>query len=135
MAPTLESITAEVRKTEAGLVSVTDVIMAVKGCNSHHAAALYRRLRAEERVGACSEVRLCRRKSALQKSARGGCRIAEPVASAREIVQILCVLPGQIAVRRRCAVICLIHMQGDPALVGNVFRNAPRAVIPAKLAS
>ena len=47
MALSLEAVTANVRKTPDGMISVYDVIAAVKGCSNNSAGAIYRRLRDE----------------------------------------------------------------------------------------
>jgi len=60
MALSLEAITEKVRKTPDGLLSVYDVIRAVKGCSAIVASNTYLRLLKEERVPEFPAVRFSR---------------------------------------------------------------------------
>ncbi len=116
----LEAITEHVRKTPDGLLSVYDVIAAVKECSQTYAGQVYSRLLAEERVPEFPRVLLLQNAGAEK---RGGCRSSTPVADARGIVQLVWALPGKSEFRRQCADVCVRYLGGDPTLVEEIFKN------------
>ena len=119
MALPLETLTANVRKTPDGLVSVYAVIVAIKGCSATVAGNTYRRLLDEERVPEFAKVWLHEGDVTI----RGGNRLATPVTDARGIVQLICGLPGKSDFRRQCADVCVRYIGGDPTLIEEIFQN------------
>ena len=118
MALSLEAITENVRKTPDGLLSVYDVIAAVKGCSQSYAGQVYLRLLAEERI---PEFPCLLLQNAGPK--RGGARLPTPFADARGIVQLVWALPGKSDFRRQCADVCVRYLGGDTTLVDEIFQN------------
>ena len=118
MALSLEAVTANVRKTPDGMISVYDVIAAVKGCSMSNASHLYRRLRDEERV---PEFKSLTVQNVPPK--RGGARAPSPYADARGLVELIWALPGRSDFRKACADVCVRYIGGDPTLVEEVFKN------------
>ena len=81
-------------------ISVYDVIARVKGCSSHYAGNVFRRLLDSQSVPECEEVP----HSLVEKAiCQGNNRRPVLVATAEEIVQICCALPGNTEFRKHCA--------------------------------
>ena len=119
MALSLETLTAGVRKTHDGKVSVLDVIATVKQCSQNYAATVYKRLIGEERIQPCDEILIPQNEG----SSWGGCRKPTPVTDARGIVQMIWGLPGKSDFRRQCADVCVRYSGGDPTLIEEIFQN------------
>ena len=101
-------------------VSVYDVIAKVKGCSSHYAGNVFRRLLDAGNVPVCEEVS----PSLLELgTGQGGNRRPVLVATAEEIVQICCALPGNAEFRKHCAGVVVKYLAGDLSLVEEIFRN------------
>ncbi len=111
-----------IRKTREAppRVSVYDVIAKVKGCSSHYAGTVFRRLLDSGNVPECEEVS----PNLVEEAAgQGGNRRPVLVATAEEIVQICCALPGNAEFRKHCARVVVKYLAGDLSLVEEVFRN------------
>jgi hypothetical protein len=119
MALSLEAITANVRKTPEGLVSVYDVIAVVKGCTVSNAGTVYRRLLEEERVPMFPRFRFILDVG----TTNGGNKLSTPVTDARGLVQLIWALPGKSDFRRQCADVCVRYIGGDTSLVEEIFQN------------
>ena len=119
MALSLEALTANVRKTSGGLVSVYDVIAAVKGCTVSNAGTVYRRLLEEERIPEVPTSWFIQNVG----TKRGGNRLYPPVADARGIVELIWALPGKSDFRRQCADVCVRFIGGDTTLIEEIFQN------------
>jgi len=119
MALSLEALTANVRKTADGLVSVYDVIRSVKGCSAAVASNTYLRLLEEERVPEFPKVWF----HESGETKRGGNRLSTPVADARGVVQLVWALPGRSDFRRACADVCVRYFGGDPMMVEEIIKN------------
>ena len=99
-------------------VSVYDVIAIVKGCSRNYAGNVFRRLLAAGNVPACEEVS----PNLLEETiGQGGHPVF--VATAEEIVQICCALPGNAEFRQHCAGVVVKYLAGDLSLVEEIFRN------------
>ena len=120
---THEELMAGARKTEHGKVSATDVIMVVKKCNRRVAAITLKRLQDEERVPKLEMVIFGVSALFTPNPGRGGNRLPEAAADAREMVQILWALPGDSTFRRNSADVVVRYLGGDPGLVGEVLAN------------
>ena len=101
-------------------VSVYDVIAKVKGCSSNYAGNVFRRLLDSGNVPACEEVSPSLVEQAI---CQGGNRRPVLVATAEEIVQICCALPGNTEFRKHCAGVVVKYLAGDLNLVEEIFRN------------
>ena len=112
----LYAITTGVRKTLDGLVSVYDVIAAVKGCSSSVASNVYLRLLREERVPEFPKFRFI-----SETTKRGGNRLPTPVADVRGIVKLIFALPGKYTFRRECADLYMRFIGGNPELIDEVL--------------
>ena len=120
---TLEELTAGARKTERGKVSATDVIMVVKKCERRVAAITLKRLQDEERIPKLEMVIFGVNILFTPNPGRGGNRLPEAAADAREMVQILWALPGDSTFRRNSADVVVRYLGGDPQLVSEVTAN------------
>ena len=101
-------------------VSVYDVIAKVKGCSSNYAGNLFRRLLDSGNVPECEEVSTNVIEQAIGQH---GNRRPVLVATAEEIVQICCALPGNVDFRKHCASVVVRYLAGDLNLVEEIFRN------------
>lgn len=120
---THEELMAGARKTCNGKVSATDVIMVVKKCSRHTASKILRQLREEDRIPELEMVSFGGPELGPPNHGRGGNRLPEAAADAREMVQILWALPGDSAFRRNSADVVVRYLGGDPGLVGEVLAN------------
>ena len=59
----------------------------------------------------------------LDHPARGGNQRPILVATAQEMVEILCALPGNIEFRKNCAQLVVRYLGGDLSLVQKIFQN------------
>ena len=119
---TLEELTAGARKTADGKVSVTDVIMVVKKCNRRVAAITLKRLQDEQRIPKLEMV-VFGRTSLVPNPGRGGNRLPEAAADARQMVQLLWALPGDTEFRRNSADVVVRYLGGDPRMVNEILSN------------
>ena len=101
-------------------ISVYDVIAKVKGCSLNYAGNVFRRLLDSGNVPECEEVSPSLME---QATGQGGNRRPVLVATAEEIVQICCALPGNVQFRKHCAGVVVRYLAGDLTLVEEVFRN------------
>jgi hypothetical protein len=120
---TLEELTAGARKTEHGKVSATDVIMVVKKCSRHVASNTLKRLQDELRIPKLEMLVFGSTSLVPPNPGRGGNRLPEAAADAREMVQILWALPGDSSFRRNSADVVVRYLGGDPRLVSEVLAN------------
>jgi len=120
---TLEELTAGARKTEHGKVSATDVIMVVKKFSRNSASNILRQLQDEERIPKLEMVIFGNLSGMSPNPKRGGNRLPEAAADAREMVQILWALPGDSSFRRNSADVVVRYLGGDPQLVSEVLAN------------
>ena len=100
-----------------GLVSVYDVIAAVKGCSSTVASNVYLRLLREGRVPEFPKFRFIPEVG----TKRGGSRLPTPVADVRGIVKLIFALPGKYTFRRECADLYMRFIGGKPELIDEVL--------------
>lgn len=120
---TLEELTTGARKTYNGKVSATDVIMVIKQCTRNNASKILRNLQEEQRIPALEMEVFGEANSDLPNSRRGGNRLPEAAADARQIVQVIWALPGDIAFRRNSADVVVRYIGGDPQMVGEILAN------------
>ena len=120
---THEELMAGARKTSDGKASATDVIMVVKKCSRNSASNILRQLQDEERIPKLEMVIFRNLSGMSPNPGRGGNRLPEAAADAREMVQILWALPGDSTFRRNTADVVVRYLGGDPGLVGEVMAN------------
>ena len=120
---TLAELTAGARKTSDSKVSATDVIMVVKQCSRNVASNTLKRLLEEDRIPKLEMVIFGNTTVVLPNQGRGGNRLPEAAADARQIVQVLWALPGDSAFRRNSADVVVRYLGGDPLLVGEILDN------------
>ena len=120
---TLDELTTGARKTSNGKVSVTDVIMVIKKCTRNNASKILRNLQEEQRIPALEMEVFGEANSALPNSGRGGNRLPEAAADARQIVLVIWALPGDSDFRRNSADVVARYIGGDPQMVREILAN------------
>lgn len=110
----------DVRKTDAGLVSMLDVIAHVKRISHRYAGQLYQRMSQAERVPVCearplppSVSDLTDATSPMRRARRGCCRPAyiTPVANVDQMTAIIWQLPNTLQFRQECTEHIVQHMR------------------------
>jgi hypothetical protein len=97
--------------------------MVVKKCERRVAAITLKRLQDEERIPKLEMVIFGVNILFTPNPGRGGNRLPEAAADAREMVQILWALPGDSTFRRNSADVVVRYLGGDPQLVSEVTAN------------
>ena len=113
-----------VRKTAESppRVAVYDVIQKVKGCSASSARVTVKRLKDEGLVPEC-DYTLVTPGSQTSTTSGGNRSRGVPVANARQIVQLIWMLPGAKDFRWSCADVCVRYLGGDATLVEEIFLN------------
>ena len=122
---TLEELTTGARKTSNGKVSATDVIMVIKQCTRNNASKILRNLQEEQRIPVLEMLTFPSTldEANMAPSSWGGSRKPEAAADARQIVQLIWALPGDIAFRRNSADVVVRYIGGDSQMVGEILAN------------